>query len=230
MAADPEAAAGTTESNKGLSRFQGGPKGKGWVPETTEPALQAGPENGASRTRTGGLLGAIRATESLELVPIGTAFGELRCGAGHSRLPTFAGNSRELRPGKQRCGLNARRISTRSRAIHSSPIRVCAADEATFATAPFRALQHSSSGCLECSWQAKGAAASSDRCGSSRAARTTRKEERGSAARYGPANPEPGSPKGSLSQRAVTAVSRITRSVLSTSTVTPSGKVGSGSV
>jgi hypothetical protein len=63
-----------------------------------------------------------------------------------------------------------------------------------------------------------------------RAPDPTRKEERGSAARYGPANPEPGSPKGSLSQRAVTAASRITRSVLSTSTVTPSGKVGSGSV
>ena len=72
------------------------------------PMELAGLEPAASWVRFGRPLRA-----NSRIVAICRAFSEPRFATGHSLLRTFAGDSRELRPENQRCGLNVRRTSMR---------------------------------------------------------------------------------------------------------------------
>ena len=55
----------------------------------------------------GDRLAAIRAPQLVRTVPICKAFTDSGRGSAESRFPTFAGDSRQLRPADSRCGPNA---------------------------------------------------------------------------------------------------------------------------
>jgi D-ribose pyranose/furanose isomerase RbsD len=113
-----------------------------------ERATVMRPADGASRTRTGDLLGAIRATR---IVPTCRSFNDLRLGSAHLRFSRFAGNSRELRPQEHVRGLNvgdcARRakqgvLLARLPRGYARAKAGGAARNASGASAPFPQIQH----------------------------------------------------------------------------------------
>jgi hypothetical protein len=74
-------------------------------PELTQSSRHRA-EDGASRTRTGGLLGAIRANQSHEQSQFAGVLVTRRQACWDSKCTQFAGDSRELRPQDRACGLN----------------------------------------------------------------------------------------------------------------------------
>ena len=100
--------------------------------------------DGASRTRTGGLLGAIRAIKSARIVSICRTFSERGPGAGHSRITYICRRFTGVKA--RETTLWPKRASVPKCRVLSDPLlanqEVRAADEVTFASAPFRAKRH----------------------------------------------------------------------------------------